>query len=97
MPTLLKIGIDYYLVKDAAAARIITSMAGAVKMQRDYGIKDDGVGHYYPQKHQDEISMISVRASQILPCKPGEEQVEEDRVVYQQPAPKKILRISAGE
>lgn len=67
MPTLLKIGLDYYAVKNPKdAAACINALVGAVKLRRDYSAKDDA---FYPDEHQDEIGMITVRVDQLRAAK----------------------------
>lgn len=90
MPTLLKIGYDYYLVKEANAAKIIAALAGAVKVRRNYSEKDGDA--FTIEKHQDEIGMLTVRSDAIRERDPV---TGEERTVYHQPAPRKPKQLTA--
>ena len=75
MPTLLKIGFDYWIVDNPKnAAAVINAMAGAVQLKRDYD--SPHVEKFYPDEHPDEIGMVTVRTDEILPHKPGKSSVE---------------------
>lgn len=91
MPTLLKIGCDYYLVKEAAAVKALAALAGAVKLRRNYG--DHNGDYFLIEKHQDEIGMLTVRPDAI---RERNEVTGEEREVFHQPAPRKILRLTSG-
>lgn len=90
MPTLLKIGHDYYLVKEAAAVKAVSALAGAVKLRRNF--RDAEGDTFYIEKHQDEIGMLTVRPNAILERNP---ETGEERSVFYQPAPRKPKQLSA--
>lgn len=97
MITLIKIGFNYYLVRNAtAAAQVINGLARCIQLRNTYNQGDSGTT-YYPEKNQDEVGMVTVRDNQILPCKPGET-IEEDsfeRKVWKHTGRKRSLLLNA--
>lgn len=77
MINLVKIGYDYYAVKNAAAAaRIVTALAGVVKLRRDYREHQKDV--FYPDEHQDEVAMLLIDEKQLLRAEPFEAEAQAD-------------------
>ncbi len=87
MPTLVKIGFDYFLVKnEAAAVAVVKAMAGTVQLSRNYEAK--GRDEFYPDPRPCEIGIVNVLRDQILRCQPSTVESEApDRAPLQLKAP----------
>lgn len=73
MPTILKIGFEYYAVRNtAAAAAAVNALTGSIKLARDYDA--EGMELYFDE-HQPEIGTLTVRADQIRTTKGGKSTV----------------------
>jgi hypothetical protein len=95
MPTIIRIGYNDFVVKDAAAAsKVMVVMAAAVPVEKCYR---DGEYYYYPtnQDHQ-EISIRSVTGRHLLSHKPSEDEALPTDQAIITPAPKPRRRIGTG-
>lgn len=91
MPVVITIGYSHYLVSSKKdAATIVTALAGAIKLDRDYVDRKEV---FFPDERQTEIGMRTIMSDQLVRTKPPE---KED--IIEQPAPKvpKQLRFDGG-